>query len=111
MDWKPQPALHGLRSLTGLALLALLLDLVLLNGNPLLLYPLALLSAAGVFVELTLVYAMVAMMVFQGENLASRLDELILPLAGGFGLGLAQIVVLDLLRYMLTGTWDGFHIG
>jgi hypothetical protein len=32
-------------------------------------------------------------------------------LAGGFGLGLLQIAFLDFIRYLLTGTWDGFHLG
>jgi uncharacterized membrane protein len=110
-DWQPQPALSGFRPFAGLALLALLLDLVLLGGNPLLLYPLALLSAAGVLVELTLVYAMIAMMVFRRENLAYRAGQLILPLTGGLGLALLQVAFLDYFRYLLTGTWDGFHIG
>jgi hypothetical protein len=110
-DWQPQPAISGFRPFAGLALLALLLDLVLLGGNPLLLYPLALLSAAGVLVELTLVYAMIAMMVFRWENLAYRAGQLILPLTGGLGLALLQVAFLDYFRYLLTGTWDGFHIG
>ena len=110
-DWQPQPVLSGFKPFAGLAFLALLLDLVLINGNPLLLYPLALLSAAGVLVELTLVYAMIAMMVFRWENLAYRIQELVLPLTGGVGLGLLQVAFLDFIRYLLTGTWDGFHIG
>jgi uncharacterized membrane protein len=110
-DWGPQPALSGFKAFLGLALLAMLLDFILLSGNPLLLYPLALLSVAGVLVELTLVYTMVAMMVFRGENLYMRFAEMVLPLAGGFGLGLLQIAFLDFIRYLLTGTWDGFHLG
>jgi uncharacterized membrane protein len=110
-DWQPQPFLNGLKPLAGLAFIALFLDLVLLNGNPLLLYPLALLSAAGVLVELSLVYAMIAMMILRGENRYLRFIEMILPLAGGFGLGLLQIAFLDFIRYLLTGTWDGFHLG
>jgi hypothetical protein len=30
---------------------------------------------------------------------------------GGFALSLLQIGLFDLLRYLLTGTWDGFHLG
>jgi uncharacterized membrane protein len=110
-DWQPQPALSGFKPFFGLVLLALLLDSALLNGNPLLLYPLALLSAAGVLVELTLVYAMVAMMTLRRENLYTCFAEMVLPLVGGFGLGLLQIAFLDFIRYLLTGTWDGFHLG
>lgn len=110
-DWQPQPVLSGFKPLLGLSFLAILLDFVILSGNPLLLYPLALLSAAGVLVELSLVYTMVAMMTLRGENLYTRFGEMVLPLAGGFGLGLLQIAFLDFIRYLLTGTWDGFHLG
>ena len=110
-DWQPQPALSGIRQLAGLVLLAAILDLIVLTQNPLILYPLALLSAIAVLVELTLVYAMVSMMIFRSENAYTSLAKMMLPLTAGFGLGLAQIALLDVVRYLLTGTWDGFHLG
>jgi hypothetical protein len=82
-----------------------------LTENPLVLYPLALLSAAGVLVELTLVYTMITTMLLRKENLYLHLAQLLLPLSLGFGLGLVQVAALDLLRYLFTGTWDGFHLG
>jgi uncharacterized membrane protein len=111
MDWNPKPAMPGLRSLGGLGLLVLLIDLMVFSENPLLLYPLALVSAAGVLLLLTLAYSMVWVMVFHTENKYTSAQQLLLPLAGGFGLALAQIILLDLARYALTGTWDGFHLG
>jgi hypothetical protein len=91
--------------------MALALDGIVLTENPLLLYPLALLSSVGVMILLTLVYTMVWVMIFRLENKAQRVEHLLVPLAGGFGLALIQIALLDLLRYALTGTWDGFHLG
>jgi uncharacterized membrane protein len=105
------PAISGLRSLVILFVLALLLGGIVLTENPLILYPLSLISAAGVFVLLTLVYTMVWLMVFRAENRFQRLNQLLLPLVGGFGTALLQIVLLDLVRYAFTGTWDGFHLG
>jgi hypothetical protein len=70
-----------------------------------------LISAFGVLVLLTMVYTMAWLMVLRLENRYTRLYELLLPLAGGFAMGLIQIGVLDLGRFLLTGTWDGFHIG
>jgi len=110
-SWLPQPALSGIKPFAGLALLAMLLDLVVLTGNPLILYPLALLSALAVLIELTMVYSMLSMMVFRAENTYTKLTQMLLPLTAGFGLGLAQIALLDFVRYLLTGTWDGFHLG
>ena len=110
-EWQAEPALGDLRQLGGLLLLAVLLDLLVLSENPMILYPLALLSAAAVLVELSMVYTMIALMVFRAENLYRYAVQMLLPLAGGFGLALLQIAALDFVRYLLTGTWDGFHLG
>jgi uncharacterized membrane protein len=105
------PAIGNLRALGGLLLLGLLLDGLVLSANSLLLYPLALLSAAGVPALLTLAYTTLLLILFHAENRYQNWQSLLLPLTGGFGLALAQIVLLDGLRYLLTGTWDGFHLG
>ena len=110
-DWDERPALPGLRSLGGLVLLALALDVIVLTENPIVLYPLALISAAGVLVLLTMIYAMILTMVFRVENHFTAFTQLALPLAGGFGMALVQIVLLDWVRFVLTGTWAGFQLG
>jgi uncharacterized membrane protein len=112
--WKvydERPALGGLRPLAILVLLALLLDFVTLSGNPLLLYPLALLSAAGVLLLLTMIYTMAWMMLLHWENRYQTWFQMNLPAIAGFGMALLQIGLLDLVRYFITGTWDGFHLG
>jgi uncharacterized membrane protein len=106
-----RPALSGLKSLALLILSGLLLDLVVLSENPLLLYPLALISAAGVLVLLTTVYSMVWVMILNTENHYTLFRQLFFPMTAGFGSAILQIILLDLGRYLLTGTWDGFHIG
>jgi uncharacterized membrane protein len=106
-----KPALDGWRPLAGLIALGGLLDLIVLSENPLALYPLALISAAGVLVLVTMIYAMIWLMIFRQEGSANRAAELLLPLAGGFALGMIQIILLDLGRFVLTGSWDGFHLG
>ncbi len=110
-DWDSQPALKGLRSLVGMLVLVILVDLVVLTENPLALYPLALVSAAGVLVLLTIVYSMIWLMVLRAENRFQHFRQLSLPLTGGFGLAILQIAALDFVRYLMTGTRDGFHLG
>jgi uncharacterized membrane protein len=110
-DWQPEPALAGLRSMGALLSLAFLVDLLVLSDNPLILYPLALISAAGVLLLLSMVYSMVWLMVLRAENRILRLQELVLPLTGGFALALLQIILLDAARFMLTHTWGGFTLG
>ncbi len=108
--WDARPALEP-RAMLPLLLLAVLLVGLTLSENALILYPLALIGAAGVLVILTMVYGMVVVMVLKAENRFTALEQLALPLVAGFGLGLAQIAGLDFIRYLLTGTWDGFHFG
>lgn len=110
-DFNTRPALKGLRSLGLLLILAILLDLAVLMENSLILYPLALISAVGVVVLLTMVYTMVLLMALKRENRFNHLTELNLHLAAGFAMSLIQLGLLDLGRYLLTGTWDGFHLG
>ncbi len=105
------PALAGSRSLVVLLILGALLDLLVMTENPVILYPLALISAAGVLVILTMVYTTVWLMVLRIENRWNHVIDLVLPLTGGFTLALMQIGLLDLGRYLLTGTWQGFHLG
>ena len=109
-EWQPVPALDW-RKMIVLILLALLMDALALTENPLILYPLALLSAGSVLMLLTMVYTMIWLMVFRAENRFQRFSQLTVFLVAGFGIGLLQIVALDLVRYLLTGTWDGFHFG
>lgn len=110
-DYDEQPALRGVKDLLILIFLAVLLDLMVLTENPLALYPLALVSVAGVLLLLTTVYTMVWMLLLKAENTCQRISELLLPLLGGFGFAVIQLAMLDLVRYILTGTWDGFHLG
>ncbi len=109
--WNRQPALSGFASLGGMLALGLILIILVLTENPLILYPLALVSAAGVIIILTMVYTMVWVMLFRLENRFHSLRELAFPLLAGFTIALTQIALLDFVRYLLTGTWDGFHFG
>jgi hypothetical protein len=110
-NWVPEPALPGLRDLLILLLLGIGVALLVLSENPLILYPLALISAAGVLLLLTLVYTMVLAMITRKENQFLYFRQIGLLLVGGFGIALLQIATLDVVRYLFTGTWDGFHLG
>ncbi len=107
----PTPAVSGLRHFLLVLALALGMDWLVWIDNPLLLYLFALVSAAGVLVLLTMVYSLFWLLIFRKENTCQRFSQMILPLVGGFGVALLQIVLFDLARFALTGTWDGFHLG
>lgn len=102
-----RPALRGLRDLAVLILMESLLVLVILSGWDVLLYPIALLSAAGVLALLTSVNSVIATVVLRRENSVETWRQSVVPIALGLALSLIQIGVIDLIRYALTGTLEG----
>lgn len=92
-----------------LAFLALTV-LGVLSENPLILYPLALLSSLGVLALLTTAYSVLTLPLLKLQNQITSATQLWFPLLTGFVLALSQVAVIDLLRYLFTGTWDGFHL-
>lgn len=106
-DWRAEPALR-VRDLGWLLAAAAGVAALVLSDNTLILYPLALVSAAGVILVLTSVYTVLVLLVTGRENRAVAWSELWLPGAVGLGLALVQVGAIDLVRYALTGTWAGF---
>jgi len=110
-DWDPRPALSGWRALGVMLLLALALDLLVLTDSPVVLFPLAILSALTVLLLLSMVYGLFAVMATRKDNAFKKLYQAWLPLTAGFTIAMLQIVVFDIIRLTLTGTWGGFPIG
>jgi len=108
---RDEPALKTLPQALWLLLITAFLDLLVISQNPLLLYPFALLSAAGVLILLTMIYTLLWIIVLRRENQYNHWREYSTFLIAGFGFALLQIILIDLGRFILTGTWDGFHIG
>jgi uncharacterized membrane protein len=108
--WDTRPALGNWKQMLGLIILTGGLAGLVLSGNPLILFPLALLSSAGVLMILTMVYSMVLLMLFKSENRFERLSQIWLPVLAGLTLAMIQIGAMDLGRFLLTGTWSGFSL-
>ncbi len=104
----PEAAIRGLRDLGVLLLLEGGMVALVLTRWSLLLYPLALLSAAGVLAMLTVINSVLIMMAAGWENRYRRLREAAVPLLLGFTLALIQVGLIGLLRYGVTGTLEGF---
>lgn len=108
IEWRPKPALDSFKKLGGVLLSGLVLAGLALTDNPIIQYPLALISAGGVILLLTLIYATLVLN-FWRSNQAQGWGDLWLVLTMGFILALLQIGLLDLGRFQLTGTWSGIH--
>lgn len=102
-----EPAFRGPRDLAILLLMEGVLFMLILSGSGFLLYPVALLSVAGVLALLTSVNSVIATIVLRRDNLAETWWQALVPVAIGLVLSLIQIGVIDLIRYKLTGTLYG----
>lgn len=106
-----RPIIEGTHDFILLLFLGVVVDFLVLTENYWILYPLALISSGGVLVLLTLVYTMVSVMVFKQEKRFKNVKTLVFPLIAGFMVTLIQISILDYIRYLITGSWNGFHFG
>jgi uncharacterized membrane protein len=91
-----------------LVLLVLVVDFAMLTESPLVLYPVALISTLGVLALLTMVFSIVWIMVMKEDNTFDHLRQLWLPGLAGLTLAFILILGIDLFRFNLTHTWQGF---
>lgn len=106
----PAPLLSGLRDIFIMTALAVLSGLAFLTGNPLLLYPLSLLSVLGLFTLMALVHAVLWILALKIDNRFPTLRSAWFPLLAGSITALLQFALLDLIRFALTHTWGGLAI-
>ena len=88
----------------------MIVDLAILTENPLVLYPLVLLSAVGVITLLMFAYSVLVVSFMKRPPIGDSWLKLWPILTAGFLLALSQVALIDLLRYLITGTWDGFSL-
>lgn len=94
--------------LGGLFLLAALVVLLVLSNLEPLLYVLAITSAMGIVIILTVLNTVMLLILTRREGKATGWRTALLPLAIGLAFALTQIAVLSFVRYTLTGTMTGF---
>jgi hypothetical protein len=109
-DYDPQPALNSWKRLLALLAMAAVLDLAVWSENPLLLFPLAILSAFSVLLILTLVYTVVWALIVKQDNHFHTWRQVWMVGMAGFLTALLQIGVIDAGRFWLTHTWGGFSL-
>lgn len=102
-----EPAIRSFPELMLLLLLEAAPIAVVLSGKAFLLYPLALLSALGVVGLLTSVNTVIALILLRRENTVANWREALPPICLGMALSIAQIGLIGLIRFRITGTLDG----
>ncbi len=107
-EFQDKPILNTWLDLLKMLAIALALSLAALSGNQLLLYPVALIGSGTVLAVLTITYSIIWTMVQRNDNKFRILSEYRFNLMLGFVTAVAQIALLDLIRFSMTGTWEGF---
>ena len=109
--YERMPALGSLKQLLAvMACAAAVSGLALLKIN-LVLIPLALISSGVVLLMLTMIFTIMILMIFRKENSYQHLGQAIFPLLAALFLAILQIAILDIGRYLLTGTWGEIPFG
>ncbi len=109
-NWEDRPVIANMREVGVLVLLAAVVIALVLSDNAVILYPLALISVGGVVLLLTLTNSMLFMLITRTENKARAAWDALLPLTGGLVGSFALILLIDVVRFVATGTWGGFII-
>jgi uncharacterized membrane protein len=107
----PRPATQGMLPLISMLGLGLLADGLILTGSSFVLLPAALISSLGVILLLTLAYTIVILRIYKKNSTYSHFYQISLPLAAAFIITISQIALLDLIRFLITGTWGGLKFG
>lgn len=91
-----------------LTAIILVINLLILTDSPIVLYPIAYISALGTLSLLVSVFAILWIIIMKQDNTFENPRQLWLAFASGLTLALLLILSIDLLRYQFTGTWNGF---
>ncbi len=108
--YDPRPYIETWAQFGGLVGVAAASVLLILTELPIFLLPFSYLGAIGVVIVLTSLYTMILMVILGKENLLERPIDLLPWLLGGLIVAFLHIGGVDIIRYLFTGTWEGFHI-
>ncbi len=102
--------LENFKELAGMCLVASLVIAAALSERSGILLIFGVLSALGVVTVLTMICSVMALALMQRNQTYVEWRELWLPLLIGLTFAITMIGGIDFLRYVFTGTWEGFNI-
>jgi uncharacterized membrane protein len=102
-----RPAVDNLSKFIILICMGILVDILVLTQSGFILLPAAIISTAGVVLLLTLVYTILWIRILGKENQFTGLSQITVYFIAGLLTAIIQIALFDLIRYIITGTWNG----
>jgi uncharacterized membrane protein len=109
-EYDPRPYLQTWVQFGGFVLTGVVSILLILTENNFLLMLFTYMGVIGIVVILVMLYIMVLMIIFNRENRCIRWVDTINWVLIGLILAIMHIGAIDIVRYFLTGTWEGFHL-
>lgn len=108
-EYDPRPYLQTWGQFGGLVLAGAVSVALILTEIPFLLRAFTYMGVIGIVVILAMLYIMILMIIFNRENRCSRLVDTVNWVLVGLILAFLHIGAIDMVRFFLTGTWEGFH--
>jgi uncharacterized membrane protein len=109
-EYTPRPYLQTWPQFAGYVLAGAANVVLILTEMPVMLQAFTYIGVIGIVMILVMLYIMVLMIIFNRENRCTRWVDTLNWVMIGLILAVVHIGAIDIVRYFLTGTWDGFHI-
>jgi uncharacterized membrane protein len=106
----PTPPIASFRDLIALYAMAGGVCILVLLNQPAILYAAALVSVSGVIVMFAIIGSVAFLTIARRENTLTRWRDLAIPALAGITFAITVIGMIDLARYLFTGTWEGFKL-
>ncbi|MFQ5435344.1 MAG: DUF2085 domain-containing protein [Anaerolineae bacterium] len=106
--WDGRANITNFRELGGLVAVGVSFVLLILSNQPLILYVLALASAAGLLMILAAINTTLLLIITRQDGKAERVWQTAVPLLIGLLFAIIEISAVSLLRFNLTGAMAGF---
>jgi len=107
----PGRGINNLRELGGICAVCACVILLVLTERPVFLYVFGVISTLGVGLMLTMIATVLFLSVVRLDRTATQWRHMVLPLIAGLTITFIEIGGIDMVRYLLTGTWNGFSFG
>jgi len=105
VEQDPSPIMHKWGQLGWLILLCAAAGALVIADVGILYYPIAILSTLSVFVILSMIYSLLWCIILKKENTMHLFRDGFRIFIMGIITAIVQVGVMDLLRYILSGTW------
>lgn len=107
-DGDPEAVLSNRQQVLVLVALVAVTGILILANITWLYYPVAILSTAAIFLILSMIYTLLWCIILKNENTLHHFKDGIRIYSAGVITAVVQVGLMDLLRFLLTHTWNSY---